>query len=91
MIDKNFWKGKNVLVTGHSGFKGFWMSLLLEKLESNVYGLSVKKNSSEIYKTFSKYKKFTNEEFIDIRDGDKLVNFLEELKPDVVFHAICVV
>ena len=43
MIDKNFWKGKNVLVTGHSGFKGFWMSLLLEKLESNVYGLSVKK------------------------------------------------
>ena len=37
MIDKNFWKGKNVLVTGHSGFKGFWMSLLLEKLESNVY------------------------------------------------------
>ena len=86
MIDKNFWKGKNVLVTGHSGCKGFWMSLLLEKLESNVYGLSVKKNSSEIYKTFSKYKKFTNEEFIDIRDGDKLVNFLEELKPDVVFH-----
>ena len=68
MIDKNFWKDKKVLVTGHSGFKGFWMFLLLKKLGSNVFGVSIEKNSSEIYKIFSQYEKIENEEFIDIRD-----------------------
>jgi len=86
MIDKNFWKDKKVLVTGHSGFKGFWMFLLLKKLGSNVYGVSLEKNSSEIYKTFSQYEKIENEEFIDIRDEDRLTNFFEDLKPDIVFH-----
>jgi len=86
MIDKNFWKDKKVLVTGHSGFKGFWMLLLLKKLGSNVYGVSIDNNSSEIYKTFSKYEKLVNEEFIDIRDGGKLTKYLEEIKPDIVFH-----
>tara|TARA_Y100000748_G_scaffold302664_1_gene305429 strand:- start:1583 stop:2626 length:1044 start_codon:yes stop_codon:yes gene_type:complete len=86
MIDKNFWKDKKVLVTGHSGFKGFWMFLLLKKLGSNVFGVSIEKNSSEIYKIFSQYEKIENEEFIDIRDGDRLANFIEDLKPDIVFH-----
>ena len=86
MIDKNFWKNKKVLITGHTGFKGFWMFLLLKKLGSNVYGVSIEKNSSEIYKTFSQYEKIENEEFIDIRDVDKLTNFIQELKPDIIFH-----
>ena len=76
MINKNFWKNKKVLITGHTGFKGFWMFLLLKKLGSDVYGVSIEKNSSEIYKTFSHYEKIQNEEFIDIRDVDKLENFI---------------
>ena len=86
MIDKNFWKNKKVLITGHTGFKGFWMFLLLKELGSNVYGLSIQKNSSEIYKTFSQYEKIENEDFIDIRDSDKLANFIQDLKPDIIFH-----
>ena len=86
MINKNFWKNKKVLITGHTGFKGFWMFLLLKKLGSDVYGVSIEKNSSEIYKTFSHYEKIQNEEFIDIRDVDKLENFIQDLKPDIIFH-----
>ena len=39
---KNFWKNKNVLITGHSGFKGTWLTLFLQNLGANVYGCSLK-------------------------------------------------
>nr|WP_305906532.1 hypothetical protein [Methylomarinum sp. Ch1-1]MDP4519221.1 hypothetical protein [Methylomarinum sp. Ch1-1] len=39
-INETFWRGKKVLVTGHTGFKGSWLSLWLQMLEADVYGLS---------------------------------------------------
>ena len=41
LLNKKFWKGKNVLVTGHTGFKGTWISQLLVELGANVIGLSL--------------------------------------------------
>ena len=38
-IDKIFWNQKKVLITGHSGFKGIWLSIVLKELGANVYGL----------------------------------------------------
>ena len=35
MINKNFWKNKNILITGHTGFKGGWLSVLLNQLGAN--------------------------------------------------------
>ena len=40
MINQEFWKNKNVLVTGHTGFKGSWLSLWLKLLGGNLYGIS---------------------------------------------------
>ena len=40
MIDRAFWRERRVLVTGHSGFKGGWLSLWLQSMGSTVYGLS---------------------------------------------------
>ena len=56
MIKRSFWKNKKVLITGFSGFKGFWLSLLLTELGSDVYGISKQNISSEIYNEFSKKK-----------------------------------
>ena len=47
---KNFYKNKNILITGHSGFKGSWLSLILKLLGNNVYGLSDNKINSGFYK-----------------------------------------
>ena len=48
--DKSFWKSKNVLVTGHTGFKGGWLCLWLNLLGANVDGFSLKpKNENEFY------------------------------------------
>ena len=41
MVDSNFWKNKKVFLTGHTGFKGSWMSIWLNKLGANVKGYSL--------------------------------------------------
>ena len=46
MIDKNFWSGKKVFITGHTGFKGSWLSLWLLKLGAELKGYSLKPNTS---------------------------------------------
>ena len=43
--DSSFWKNKNVLLTGHSGFKGTWMSIILNSFEANVCGISLRPNT----------------------------------------------
>ena len=49
MMKKNFWKNKKVLITGHTGFKGRWLSLILDSIGANVYGISLKPNNTKIY------------------------------------------
>ena len=41
MIKKNFWKNKKVLITGHTGFKGAWLSIILNILGCKVYGYAL--------------------------------------------------
>ena len=45
MINKKFWKNKKVLITGHTGFKGSWLSLYLHSLGSHIVGYSLKPKS----------------------------------------------
>ena len=47
MIDKNFWKNKRVLITGHTGFKGSWLSMWLNILGSKVHGIALPPNSED--------------------------------------------
>ena len=49
MINKNFWKNKKVLITGHTGFKGAWLSLILHKLGAKIYGYSLKPKKNSLY------------------------------------------
>lgn len=44
VMNKNFWKNRNVFITEHSGFKGGWTSLCLANLGANVYGYSLPPN-----------------------------------------------
>ena len=53
-VIKKFWKNKRVLITGHTGFKGAWMSLILAKLGSKIFGYSLKPNKDQVlYKSFN--------------------------------------
>lgn len=84
---RNFWKNKRVLITGHTGFKGIWLSLVLKRLGSDVFGYSLKPRKNDLfYKEISNHKIFKEEIFSDIVNQKRLDCFYDKVKPDVVFH-----
>ncbi len=82
----DFWKNKNVLITGHTGFKGSWLSFILNHLGSNIHGLSRAKKKG-VYEDAKLGNLFKTEEFLDIsKDNKKIKNYMNSIKPDIVFH-----
>lgn len=81
---KDLYKGRKILVTGHTGFKGSWLSLWLRELGAEVIGLSLPPASSPNH--FDLLKLDIESHFIDIRDENKLQNRIQALQPDIIFH-----
>ncbi len=83
---KKFWANKNVIITGHTGFKGSWLTLLLTHLGANVIGISREKYDG-IYKLSSVDKVLEKEYFIDISNNIKLPKKeIDKFNPDIIFH-----
>ena len=81
----NVFKGRNILVTGHTGFKGSWLSLWLKSLGGNVTGLSLEPNTNPSHWELLKLNSV--KEFIgDIRDKDFVLKALESSNPEIIFH-----
>lgn len=90
MVDKesliDFYKGKKVLVTGHTGFKGSWLCVLLNKLGSDVYGYSLDPPTDPSLYEIAKIDGTITSEIGDIRDFDHLNDFVKKVRPDIVIH-----
>lgn len=78
------YKDKRVFLTGHTGFKGSWLTLWLNKLGAEVYGYSLK----PVYEPshYDLIELDTSETIGDIRDYDKLSKTLQKFNPDIVIH-----
>ena len=74
-----------VLITGHTGFKGTWMTLLLQQLGIPIVGYSLKPEKDSLYER-AKLKGQIPEKFADIRDYTKLKKFLFKHQPSAVIH-----
>ena len=88
MVDKSFWKGKRVFLTGHTGFKGGWLSLWLHSLGALVKGYALNPDSSP-----SLFYEAQVEELIDSQVGDiRDQNLLSKELPghDTVIHLACI-
>jgi CDP-glucose 4,6-dehydratase len=85
-IDPHFWKGRRVFITGHTGFKGSWLSLWLQKLSAEVVGYSLPAPTSP--SLFEVGGVATGMESIvgDVRDYSRLWDALEKHKPEIIFH-----
>ncbi len=81
----SFFKDKNVVITGHTGFKGSWLSQILTQLGANIYAFSVDIPTNPAHYDLLEVK-FCRDERIDIADNSKVSNFIIESKPDFVFH-----
>ena len=84
---KKFYKNKKILITGHTGFVGSWLSFLMLNFNCRLYGIS-KKNckNSQNYQILSISRKFKKEFFIDINNFTLLEKKINFIKPDVIFH-----
>lgn len=85
-MELSFWKGKKVFLTGHTGFKGAWLSLWLEKLGARVTGYSLKPDSSPNLYDLLKSSLSVHSVIGDVRDAKKLHGVMVDFSPDIVIH-----
>lgn len=89
MIDifNNFYKGKRVLITGHTGFKGSWLSIWLHELGAEVVGVAKDPFSERDNFVLSGIGNKINADIrADIRDGKRMKEIFAEYQPEIVFH-----
>ncbi len=86
-VDSLFWKGKKVFLTGHTGFKGGWLSLWLASMGAEVTGYSLAPKKIPNLFDVLKINSVINRSYIgDIRDLECLQKIMTNSKPDIVFH-----
>ena len=86
-VFNNFYKGKKVLVTGHTGFKGSWLSIWLHELGAEVVGVGLEPYSEKDNFLLSGIgKKIKADIRADIRDGEKMKEIFKQYQPEIVFH-----
>lgn len=86
MIDRSFWRGRRVFLTGHTGFKGAWMALLLRSLGAEVYGFALAPDSERDLFVQADVARDIDHRIGDIRDLPQLQFAMAAAKPDVVIH-----
>jgi len=74
-----------VLITGHTGFKGTWLTLMLESLGVHTCGYSLPAEVNSLYQITNRINKI-EEQFSDIRDFESLNDFIKKIKPSIVIH-----
>lgn len=83
---KDFFKDKKVVITGHTGFKGSWMSFLLHQLGAEVTGIALEPSTEPALFNILKLSEKIDSRIIDIRDLDSMSKVFDEVEPEIVIH-----
>lgn len=81
-----FFKNKKVLITGHTGFKGSWMSILLNRLGADVYGYALNPPTNPSLYEIANIGGLVKSYIADIRDYESLMVAFNNIKPELVIH-----
>src|SRR4029079_9453459 len=82
----DFWRGKSVLVTGHSGFKGSWLTLALHRRGAKVTGISLPPLTTPNLVGEARIAELCRSHFLDIRDAAGVAGIIRAARPEIVFH-----
>ena len=83
---RNFWRGKRVFLTGHTGFKGSWLSLWLSSMGAMVSGYALSPPTDPSLYALAGVDSLVSSILADVRDAGMLARSLAEARPEVVFH-----
>lgn len=86
MPDRQFWQGKRVLLTGHTGFKGAWLALWLQRLGANVTGVALAPPTSPNLFELAQIGQGMASHVCDIRDAHALATRVRQARPEIVLH-----
>lgn len=82
----DFWLGKKVLLTGHTGFKGAWLTLLLGQLGAKVYGYALPAEEPSLFNSLKLSELLAGEQLSDIADKAKFEKFYRTVAPEITIH-----
>jgi CDP-glucose 4,6-dehydratase len=85
-IDPHFWTGRRVLVTGHTGFKGAWLSLWLQALGADVTGFARRATTGPSLYELARVGAHMHELTVDVRDANGVREALRHARPEVLLH-----
>lgn len=84
-LNSSFWKSKKVFITGHTGFKGSWLTYLLLNMGAEVMGYALKPYSKSLFNILELDRQLQSSN-MDIRDYESLAFSIRNYKPDIIFH-----
>ena len=85
-MSAGFWRGRRVLLTGHTGFKGSWLALLLDRLEAKVVGLALEPDRERSLFASARVAEKADSLIGDIRDPAAVQAAVSRAAPEIVFH-----
>lgn len=86
-VNPDFWRGKRVFLTGHTGFKGGWLSLWLQSMGAEVHGYALNPpTETNLFTVAEVGKGMASSVIADIRDASRFSQAMKSGKPEIVFH-----
>ena len=86
IVDPGFWAGKQVFLTGHTGFKGSWLSLWLSEMKAKVTGYALSPPTDPSLYERAKISQDLNSHIADINDLARLTSAVKDAKPEIIIH-----
>jgi len=83
---QKFFKDKKILITGHTGFKGSWLTQILLNWKGKIVGIALKPDTHPNLFTILKIERRIKNYFVDIRNFEKIKEIIKKEKPEIVFH-----
>ncbi|MBW8190830.1 CDP-glucose 4,6-dehydratase [Neiella marina] len=85
-LDNEFWRGKRVVITGHTGFKGAWLAAWLKQLGADITGIALAPDNEPALFDLLELSAQIDHQLIDIREQQATIAAIRQANPDVLFH-----